>query len=113
RGCWRAAQGTGKSPLGGAIALAELCGPSRFGGLTRGKPFGIRPVAPWIQLAAVSEDQAGNTFKAAHAMAADSDLAGTLLDVGLTRITLKDGPGLLESVTASASTRFGQRVSFA
>jgi len=22
RGCWRAAQGTGKSPLGGAIALA-------------------------------------------------------------------------------------------
>ena len=46
-------------------------------------------------------------------MAVDSDLADDVLDVGLTRITLKAGAGLLEAVTASAATRFGQRVSFA
>jgi hypothetical protein len=114
RGCWRAAQGTGKSPLLAAMALAELAGPTRFGGWdAKGRPVALAPVAPWIQIAAVSEDQSGNTYKASRLMAVDSDLADTVLDVGLTRITLKAGAGLLEAVTASASTRFGQRVSFA
>lgn len=114
RGCWRAAQGTGKSPLLAAIALAELAGPTRFDGWDgKGRPLAVAPVAPWIQIAAVSEDQSGNTYKAARLMAVDSDLADSVLDVGLTRITLTAGAGLLESVTASASTRFGQRVTFA
>ena len=112
RGCWRAAQGTGKSPLLAAMALAELAGPTRFGGWdAKGRPLAVAPVAPWIQIAAVSEDQSGNTYKAARLMAVDSDLADTVLDVGLTRVVLKAGAGLLEAVTASASTRFGQRVS--
>jgi hypothetical protein len=114
RGCWRAAQGTGKSPFMAAVALAELCGPTRFAGWdAKGKPIASEPVAPWVQLAACSEDQSQNTYRAARAMAEDSDLNGSLLDVGITRITRRDGPGILESVTASASTRFGQRVSFA
>jgi hypothetical protein len=45
-------------------------------------------------------------------MAAESDLAGTVLDGGLTRIHRTDGRGLLEPVTASAGSRLGQRLTF-
>jgi hypothetical protein len=109
RGCWQAAQGTGKSPLLAVIALAELCGPSRFGGVKDGKPFGVAPATAHVQCAAVSEDQSRNTFAAAYSMAVDSDLP---LDVGLTRIHTSDGKGLLEPVTASAGSRHGQRPTF-
>src|SRR4029077_1275719 len=78
----------------------------------RGRPKGEAPVSPWVQLAACSEDQSGNTYKAAYAMAKDSDLDGTVLDIGLTRISVLAG-GVLEAVTAAASSRFGQRVTFA
>src|SRR5206468_948529 len=81
RGCWQGAQGTGKSPLLAAIALAELAGPVRFDGWdANGEPIGTVPVAPWVQVAACSEAQAGNTYSAARLMALDSDLP---LDVGL------------------------------
>lgn len=113
RGAWRAAQGSGKSPLMAAVALAELVGPVRFDGWdAKGRPRGKPPVAPWVQVAACSEDQSGNVFRACYAMARDSDLDGDVLDVGLTRISVHGG-GILEAVTASASSRFGQRVSFA
>ena len=96
-----------------AIALAELVEPTRFDGSdAKGKPRGKAPVAPWVQVAACSEDQSGNTYRACYAMASDSDLDGTVLDVGLTRISVKGG-GVLEAVTAAAASRFGQRVSFA
>jgi len=115
RGAWRAGQGVGKSPLLAAMSLAELAGPTRFGGWdTKGRPIAVAPSTAWVQIAAVSEDQAGNIFRAAHAMAVDSDLAGVVLDVGLTRISLLEGhgSGRLEAVTASAATRFGQRATF-
>jgi hypothetical protein len=115
RGCWRAAQGTGKSPFLAAVALAELAGPTRCDGFdSKGQPIAVAPATAWVQIAAVSEDQSGNVFRAAHAMAVDSDLAGVVLDVGLTRISLLDGhgSGRIEAVTASAATRFGQRATF-
>lgn len=114
RAAVRRAQGWGKSPLLGVIALAELCGPSRFGGWDAdGEPIGVAPVAPWVQVAAVSEDQTDNTYASLYAMANESDLAGTVLDVGLTRIFLKNDTGRLEPVTAAAGSRLGQRVTFA
>jgi hypothetical protein len=114
RGAVRRAQGWGKSPLLAVICLAELCGPTRFDGWdARGEPVGAPPVAPWVQIAAVSEDQTDNTYAAAYAMASESDLAGTTIDVGLTRMFLKGGDtGRLEPVTAAAGTRLGQRLSF-
>jgi hypothetical protein len=114
RGVKRAPQGWGKSPFLGAIALAELGGPVRFDGWdTNGEPVGVMPVAPWVQVAAVSEDQTDNTYAAAYAMASESELAGTVLDIGLTRMFLVGQPGRLEPVTASAGSRLGQRVTFA
>lgn len=114
RGSKRAAQGWGKSPLLGGMALAELAGPTRFGGWdASGEPVGVAPPAPWVQVAAVSEDQTDNTYSAAYGMAQDSELAGTVIDVGLTRMFLVGQPGRLEPVTASAGSRLGQRITFA
>lgn len=114
RGCKRAAQGWGKSPFLGAMALAELAGPTRFDGWDAGgEPVAVRPVAPWVQVAAVSEDQTDNTFAAAYAMAQESELAESTIDVGLTRMFLRGETGRLEPVTASAGSRLGQRITFA
>ena len=114
RGCKRAAQGWGKSPFLGAIALGELAGPCRFDGWDAdGEPVGVPMVAPWVQIAAVSEDQTDNTYAAAYGMAAESELAGSLIDIGLTRMYLVGQTGRLEPVTASAGSRLGQRITFA
>ena len=114
RAAVRRAKGWGKSPLLALIALAELCGPSRFDGWTaKGEPRGVMPAAPTVQMAAVSEDQTDNTYVAAYSMANDSPLNGTIIEVGKTKIHRKDGPGILEPVTAAAGSREGQRVSFA
>lgn len=114
RGAVRRSQGWGKSPLLAICALAELCGPSRFGGWDAdGEPVGVEPTTPWVQVAAVSEDQTENTYAALYTMASESDLSGSVLDVGLTRIFVPGSNGRLEPVTAAAGTRLGQRVSFA
>jgi hypothetical protein len=110
----RAPQGWGKSPFLGAISLAELAGPTKFDGWdASGEPVGVQPATPWIQVAAVSEDQTDNTYAAAYSMVSDSALAGTEIDVGLTRMFLVGRTGRLEPVTASAGSRLGQRVTFA
>lgn len=114
RGCWRAAQGSGKSPMVAAIALAELVGPTRFEGWdAKGRPVGVVPGTPLVQLAASSADQSENTYRAAYLMAAESDLAGVQLDIGRTKIHRIGAPGSLESVTAAAGSRLGQRLTFA
>ncbi len=59
RGELEMAKGWGKSPLAAAISIAELAGPTVFDGFgpdgepRRGKPRDN----PWVQIAAVSEDQ--------------------------------------------------------
>lgn len=114
RGALRRAQGHGKSPILGALALAELCGPVVFDGWNAdGEPVGRPPLTPLVQIAAVSEDQAGNTYSAVYAMASESELSETVLDVGLTRVGLRNATGRLEPVTAAAGTRLGQRLSAA
>ena len=114
RGALRRSQGWGKSPLLGLVGLAELAGPVVFGGWNAdGEPVGVAPPAPWVQVAAVSEDQTDNTYAALYAMANESPLNGSTLDVGLTRIYLRGRTGRLEPVTAAAGSRLGQRITFA
>ena len=109
----RRAQGWGKSPLLALAALAELCGPVRFDGWdAAGEPVGAPPTTPWVQVAAVSRTRR-RTPTWPCTMAAESDLSGAELDVGLTRIFLRGATGRLEPVTAEAGTRLGQRVTFA
>jgi hypothetical protein len=114
RGSKRAPQGAGKSPFLGAMSLAELAGPVRFGGWdANGEPVGVRMPHPWVQVAACSEDQTDNTFAAAYAMAVESDLADKVIDIGRTIMYLAGGEqGRLEPVTASAGSRLGQRLTY-
>jgi hypothetical protein len=114
RAVLRRAKGWGKSPFLGALALAELCGPVRFGGLGEdGEPIGIRHPAPWVVVAGVSETQTENTLSAIRSMCEESDLVEEMgLDVGITRIYVPGG-GKLIPITASSSTQEGARPSFA
>lgn len=113
------AKGWGKSPFAGWLQLAELAGPVCFDGWDAdGNPVGVpwgtgRRPSPWVQLAAVSEDQTDNTYDALYAMltANDHRVAKNLrIDDGRTRLYLRDRPGRLEPVTARAGSREGQRV---
>lgn len=114
RGVLRRAKGWGKTPVVGALALAELCGPVRFdhfddvlGGVS-GQPVS----AAWVQLAGVSEKQTTNTMSMVLGMVAESDIVDEYgLDVGLTRIFTANG-GRLEPITASAPTAEGARPTF-
>jgi len=114
RAVLRRAKGWGKSPFLGALALAELCGPVRFGGWRAdGTPKAIPHPLPWIVIAGVSETQTKNTMDAIRAMAEDSALVDDFgLDVGMTRI-LTPGGGKIVPVTASAATQEGARPTFA
>lgn len=119
RGCSRRSKGWGKSPVEAAKAIAALAGDVRPDGFdSAGEPVG-RPWGrkgdpnPWVQIAAVSEDQTENTYSVIFELltANDGRAADELrIDAGLTRCYLKDRPGRLEPVTASAGTREGQPV---
>lgn len=117
RGQIMAAKGWGKSPLAGLIALAELAGPVVFDRWEHGRPVGRRWASPLVQIAAVSEDQAENTYQSLLEWLTDDDgaVADDLgLDAGQTRILRKGQPAArIDAVTASAGTREGQRVTFA
>jgi hypothetical protein len=122
------AKGWGKSPLHAAISLAELgagseadSAPVIFDGWRGsepiGRPWGTKGSArPWVQIAAVSEDQTDNTYSALYEMltANDHKAANALgIDDGRTRLYLRGRPGTLEPVTASAGSREGQPITFA
>lgn len=116
RGELEMAKGWGKSPLAAAIALAEFCGPVVFDGWVGEEPQGRPWANPWVQIAAVSEDQTDNTFNSLYEMlVADDHRAAKALgiDDGRTRLYLHGRPGVLEPVTAAAGSREGQRLTFA
>lgn len=117
------AKGWGKSPEAAAIALAELRGPVCFDGWdAAGQPVGVPwgthgRIPPWIQVAAVSEDQTQNTYGALYGLlTANNHKAAREMkvDEGRTRLYLRDQPSaFLERVTASAGSREGQRLTHA
>jgi len=111
------AKGWGKSPFAGFIAIEELVGPVLFDHWgPDGQPVGRAWDNPWVQIAAVSEDQTDNTYTALYEMltANDNRAARSLgIDIGRTRLYLVGRPGRLEPVTASSGSREGQRLTFA
>lgn len=121
RGCSRRSKGWGKSPVEAAKVIAELAGPVRFDGWDAdgnpvGRPWGTKgDPDPWVQVAAVSEDQTDNTYSVVNYFlsANDGRAAGELrVDHGITRCYLRDRPGRLEPVTAAAGSREGQPVTY-
>lgn len=117
------AKGWGKSPLAAAITLFEFAGPALPDGTdARGEPVG-RPWGtggappPWVQIAASSEEQPSSNVYALvfeFLMVNHGKAAQALgIDEGRTRLYLKAQPASkLETVTASAGAREGQRVTF-
>lgn len=103
----------GKGPFSAAIVAAEAAGPTRFAGWnpTSGEPQGRPHPSPWIQIAAVSESQTANVWRALGPMLELGDVAHAVEDVGLTRITLPSG-GRIEYVTAAHRSRVGARTTF-
>lgn len=112
RAVLRRAKGWGKSPYMAAIALAELCGPVRFGGWKGDNPIAVPVSVPHVQIAGISEKQTANTMSMVLAMIHESPIIDDYgLDPGLTRI-YTESKGKLEPITASAQTAEGARPSF-
>ena len=103
----------GKGPFLAGIICAEAEGPVLFDGWNAtGEPVGKPWPTPWIQIAAASEDQTDNVWRALIPMIELGDLADIITDTGETRINLRGG-GRIEPVTSSAKSRLGQRLTFA
>jgi hypothetical protein len=107
-------KGWGKTPIVAALACAELGGPVVFDHFDEdGYAVGRPQPSPWVQIAAVSIDQTTNTMSLVIAMLQNAEGAMPGLDVGMTRIYIGGGRGRLEPVTASATSREGQRTTAA
>lgn len=108
-----APQKWGKGPFSAAMIIAEAYGPVLFDGWdANGEPVGRSWATPWIQVAAISEDQTANIWRALIPMIELGDLKAEIPDTGETRINLP-GRGRIEPVTSSARSRLGQRITFA
>lgn len=109
-------KGWGKSPLLAAMCCAELLGPVRFSHWDiNGDPIGRAEYSPLIQIAAISEDQANNTYYLVMEMLLEGDakeVYGFDRDgILLSRVRAPNG-GIIQKVTASPRGREGQRVTF-
>lgn len=122
RGCSRRAKGVGKSPIEGAKCISELALPVRFAGWSSegrpvGRPWGtMGDPLPWVQIAALSEDQDANTYSPLfYFLTANNGRVAEALniDAGVTRCVLRGHPGAkIEPVTSKAGSREGQPITY-
>ena len=106
----------GKGPFSAARICAECHheGPVLFGGWDAdGEPIGRSWATPNSEIAAVSEKQAGNIYKALLGMVREGPLLEDWPDTGDTRINLPYGEtSAITPVTASPRSALGARVTF-
>jgi hypothetical protein len=111
RGVLRRMKGWGKDPFAASLAALELCGPCRFDGFdARGMPVAVPHPAPWIQAAAVSQDQTRNTMTLLPGLFSPAAVDEYNLDIGKTIVY--GGGGRIEAVTSSPRALEGGRPSF-
>lgn len=116
RACRMGPKGKGKSPEGALFCFGEFAGPVTFDGWDAdGEPVGRPRDYPWVQVAAVSEEQDHNLYGPLREMISESPMLDELgIDLGKTRIEFRDGrPGKIEPVSASAGAREGQPITAA
>lgn len=111
-GVLRRLKGWGKDPLAGALALVELCGPVEFDYFDDdGNPVGKPKYDPWIQIAAVSQEQTRNTFTLFSSFISPRLKEEHKLD--LNKTIVYDGRGkMIEGVTSSPLALEGKRPTF-
>ena len=113
RGVIRRCKGWGKDPMLAALSLVEACGPCRFGGWdSKGYPIGVQHPMPLIQIAAVSEEQTGNTTSLFPGMISPAFKKEFKVDPGKTIIYVRGGKGVIKAVTSSPRALEGPRPSF-
>jgi phage terminase large subunit-like protein len=107
-------KGAGKSPFAAGLCCIELLGPSVFNGFdANGEAVGIAHPSPFVQIAAVSEDQTKNTMDLVRPMLthgnAIDDIPG--LDIGITQISIPNGK--LVPISSGATSKEGNRATAA
>lgn len=115
RAAIRRPKGAGKSPEGAYCGYAELVLPTVFVGWAEsGQPLAVPHHSPWVQFAAVSEDQTANVVVwLFDTLSGRPDVVRERgIDLGRTRIYLAGRPGRAEPVTAAAGSREGQPITF-
>ena len=127
-------QKKGKNPLVASQVCLEGAGPALFAGWAgrddgyscaehgcgcgweyaydRGEPMGMGWPTPLIQITAFSEESTGNTYDALRPMIDDGPLHDVIPKTGEEFIRLPGG-GRIDTVTSSAQSRLGQRLTFA
>lgn len=110
-GVKRASKGGGKDPLGAAMSIIELIGPSHFVGWENDRPVGVTHRMPLVQIAANSEAQAKDVLRVANALIPRETREYFGIDCGETR-TIVDGGGRLELLTASEKSSEGDPATF-
>lgn len=111
-GVLRRLKGWGKDPLAGALALVELCGPTEFSHFdSEGNPVGKPKYDPWVQIAAVSQDQTRNTFTLFSSLVSPKLKEEYGLELHKTLVYDNRGK-LIEGVTSSPFALEGKRPTF-
>ncbi|MEU3528832.1 terminase [Streptomyces sp. NPDC038707] len=116
RGVLSRPKGWGKSPILAAIACAEALGPVLFDGWDAdGEPVG-KPWAeirtPWVQLAAVSEDQTKNAWAPLLEMLREGPAIDEYAGLEVLETFVNLPKGRIEFVTSAATSREGNRPVF-
>jgi hypothetical protein len=134
RGILIGPQKLGKGPFTASHICLEGVGPALFAGWARrgdgyacvdwgcrcgweyayevGEPMGMPWPTPLIQVTAVSEDQTDNIYDALRPMIERGPLSDCIPNIG-TEFTRLPGGGRIDTVTSSAMSRLGQRITFA
>lgn len=112
-------KGWGKDPLAAAIAAVEFVGPCRFKGwamhdmpelgLQAGDPVARPHPRAWIQIAAVSLEQTGNTMQLFHGLFSPECIAEHGIDPGKTVFYAYGGMKRIQAVTSSPKSLEGNR----
>ena len=133
RGLMVGPQKLGKGPMTAAHILLEGVGPALFAGWAvggevydcrdhgclcgwshvyePGEPMGMPWATPLIQITAISEEQTDNIYGALRPMIEFGPLVDVIPKTGEEFIRLPGG-GRIDTVTSSAQSRLGQRVTF-
>lgn len=133
RGLLVGPQKVGKNPMVAAQICLEGVGPALFGGWAgkddgyacadhgcpcgweypyeAGEPMGMLWPTPLIQITAFSEESTENTYDVLRPMIEEGPLADVIPRTGEEFIRLPGG-GRIDTVTSSAKSRLGQRVTF-
>lgn len=106
-GVKRGAKGTGKDPLGAALAIAETCGPVLLDDWSKKTgPVGRPHRLALVQIAANAEAQAKDLLRVANAMISDRLKESIRVDDGETR-TIMGRSSRIELLTRSEATNEG------